>query len=90
MYYYSALYRLFYAEDMMAALEAKDALILLTEWRQFRQPDFAEVKMRLKEPLIFDGRNIYDHAALQAAGIRHYCIGRGCVPQKAMEKGGSR
>ena len=82
--------RLFYAEDMMAALEAKDALILLTEWRQFRQPDFAEVKRRLKEPLIFDGRNIYDHAALQAAGIRHYCIGRGCVPQKAMEKGGSR
>ena len=65
----------------MDMLVGKDALILLTEWRQFRQPDLAEVKARLKEPLVFDGRNIYDHAKLQAAGLRHYCIGRGCVPQ---------
>lgn len=73
--------RLYYAEDMIDMLDGKDALILLTEWRQFRQPDLTEVKARLKTPLIFDGRNIYDHAKLKAAGLQHYCIGRGCVPQ---------
>jgi len=77
--------RLFYADDMMEMLDNKDALILMTEWRQFRQPDLAEVKQKMKFPVIFDGRNIYDHAKLHAMGLQHYCIGRGCVPQHRMQ-----
>ena len=70
---------------MIDMLDGKDAMILLTEWRQFRQPDLAGMKKRLKIPVVFDGRNIYDHTKLQTAGFEHYCIGRGCVPQLGSE-----
>jgi len=54
-----------------------DALAILTEWREFRSPDFDEIKARLKEPVIFDGRNIYDPGFMKALGIRYFGIGRG-------------
>ena len=66
-----------YADDMMAALDGADALILITEWQQFCRPDFREMKRRLRRPVIFDGRNQYDPAALSALGYEYYCIGRG-------------
>lgn len=67
-----------YTEDMMAALADADALVLVTEWQQFRQPDFAEIKLRMRQPLIFDGRNQYDPKQMAELGFEYYCIGRGC------------
>lgn len=66
-----------YVEHMMEALNDADALILITEWRQFRQPDFQEMKRRMRQPLIFDGRNQYDPNRLSDLGFEYYCIGRG-------------
>ena len=61
----------------MDALEGADALVILTEWKVFRSPDFAVLKTKLKQPVIFDGRNIYDPAIVQRAGLAYYAIGRG-------------
>ncbi|MDP1708086.1 MAG: UDP-glucose/GDP-mannose dehydrogenase family protein [Gammaproteobacteria bacterium] len=60
-----------------AALQGADALVIVTEWREFRSPDFADLKATLTQPVIFDGRNLYDPAQMQAAGIHYYGIGRG-------------
>lgn len=69
-----------YMDHMMDALQDADALILITEWRQFRQPDFQEMKRRMKQAVIFDGRNQYDPCQLADLGFQYYCIGRGhCV-----------
>jgi UDPglucose 6-dehydrogenase len=68
--------RLRYAEDPMAALDGADALIIVTEWREFRSPDFGVIKGKLKVPVIFDGRNLYEPAQLRAAGIEYFPIGR--------------
>jgi UDPglucose 6-dehydrogenase len=66
-----------FCETAEEALTGADALAIVTEWREFRSPDFDEIKARLKEPLIFDGRNIYDPGLMKALGIRYYGIGRG-------------
>ncbi len=60
----------------MAALEGADALAIVTEWQEFRSPDFAAIREKLKIPAVFDGRNLYDPAALKALGIEYYPIGR--------------
>ena len=60
-----------------AALEGAEALVVITEWKQFRSPDFAELKARLADSVIFDGRNLYEPADVEAAGIAYYGIGRG-------------
>lgn len=65
-----------YAKDMWEAIKEADALILVTEWKQFRQPDFNKIKELLKKPVIFDGKNIYDIELLQEKGFEHHCIGR--------------
>lgn len=65
-----------YVDDMMEALDGVDALLLLTEWRQFRQPDFGEMKRRMRQPVIFDGRNQYSPSKLQNEGFLYRCIGR--------------
>jgi UDPglucose 6-dehydrogenase len=62
--------------NAMAALEGADALAIVTEWQEFRSPDFAAVKKALKTPAIFDGRNLYDPSALKAQGLEYYPIGR--------------
>ena len=62
------------AED---AASGADALAVVTEWKAFRSPDFHQLKILLKEPVIFDGRNIYDPQALQNLGIHYFGIGRG-------------
>src|SRR5690606_19540527 len=59
------------------ALDGADALAIVTEWREFRSPDFDMIKSRLREPVIFDGRNIYDPGLLKKLGIRYFAIGRG-------------
>jgi UDPglucose 6-dehydrogenase len=63
-------------DDMMKVLDGADALFLVTEWRQFRQPDFAQIKSKLKQAVIFDGRNQYDGDSLRQMGFEYYCIGR--------------
>jgi UDPglucose 6-dehydrogenase len=62
------------------ALNGADALAILTEWKVFRSPDFEKIKSLLTDPVIFDGRNIYDPAFLASNGIRYYAIGRGENP----------
>ena len=59
------------------ALQGADALAIVTEWREFRSPDFDALKAALREPVIFDGRNLYDPKLLQHRGFRYYAIGRG-------------
>lgn len=58
------------------ALNGTDALITVTEWREFTTPDFSEIKKRLKAPIIFDGRNLYDTKKVQAEGFKYYAIGK--------------
>jgi UDPglucose 6-dehydrogenase len=64
-------------DDAHAALAGADALAILTEWKAFWSPDFARIKAALRTPVIFDGRNIYEPATVEAAGIAYYGIGRG-------------
>jgi UDPglucose 6-dehydrogenase len=59
------------------ALTGADALAIVTEWREFRSPDFDAIKAALKQPVIFDGRNLYDPAHMARAGFSYYAIGRG-------------
>ena len=59
------------------ALDGADALIIVTEWKEFRSPDFEHLKKTLKAPVIFDGRNLYDPVMLKKQGIKYYAIGRG-------------
>jgi len=64
------------ADSAMDALEGADALAIVTEWREFRSPDFAALLARLAAPLIFDGRNLYDPAMVRALGFEYFPIGR--------------
>ncbi len=65
-----------YCRDPYHALDGADCLLLVTEWTEFRFPDFQEIKKRLKQPLIFDGRNIYDRDELYEYGFEYFGIGR--------------
>jgi UDPglucose 6-dehydrogenase len=64
-------------EHAVDALLGADALVVVTEWKQFRSPDFAKLKAALKDAAVFDGRNLYDPAEIEAAGVAYYGIGRG-------------
>ena len=65
-----------YATDMYDAALNADALLLLTEWKQFRLPSWGVLKKTMKHPIIIDGRNIYDKKDLQELGFEYYCIGK--------------
>ena len=65
-----------YAASPLAACEGADALVVVTEWKEFRSPDFEALKLRLRTPLIFDGRNLYNPADVRGAGIEYIGIGR--------------
>jgi UDPglucose 6-dehydrogenase len=65
-----------YAQNQAAALEGAHALIIVTEWKEFRSPDFAVLKEKLQEPVIFDGRNLYDPKLLRSLGFEYFAIGR--------------
>jgi UDPglucose 6-dehydrogenase len=66
-----------YAATPMAALDGADALIIVTEWKEFRSPDFEDIRKRLREPVLFDGRNLYDPAMVRGAGLEYHGVGRG-------------
>lgn len=68
--------RLTYAENSMAALANADSLIIVTEWKEFRSPDFPAIKGMLKTPVIFDGRNLFDPSFVRSLGFDYFAIGR--------------
>jgi UDPglucose 6-dehydrogenase len=68
--------QLSFAASPLAACEAADALIVVTEWKEFRSPDFESLRRHLKQPVIFDGRNLYEPDVVRSAGFEHMSIGR--------------
>jgi UDPglucose 6-dehydrogenase len=66
-----------YAPSPMAALEDADALVIVTEWKEFRSPDFEEITRRLRHRVVFDGRNLYEPQMVRAFGLEYHGIGRG-------------
>ncbi|MHB8666402.1 MAG: UDP-glucose dehydrogenase family protein [Burkholderiales bacterium] len=68
--------RVRFADSPMAALDGADALVIVTEWKEFRSPDFQRIKQVLRTPAIFDGRNLYDPAEVRNNGLEYYPIGR--------------
>jgi UDPglucose 6-dehydrogenase len=65
-----------FADNQYDALQQADALIIATEWPEFRTPDFDRIKMALKQHVVFDGRNVFDLDAMRREGFTYYSIGR--------------
>jgi UDPglucose 6-dehydrogenase len=74
--YFKSNPRIEFTNNMYTCLENSDFLLLLTEWPQFRRPDFEKVKYLLKNPVIFDGRNQYEINIMKKLGFEYFCIGR--------------
>ncbi len=66
-----------FAPDQNAALRGADALLIITEWREFRSPDFQYIVATLRHPIVFDGRNLFDPSIVKALGIEYCAVGRG-------------
>ena len=71
--------RLTYCEQPYDALDGADALAIMTEWKQFLHPDFDKMRRRMKSPVIFDGRNLYEPGVMKTAGFAYHSIGRASV-----------
>ena len=71
-----------YAQSPLAALNNADALVVVTEWKAFKSPDFNQIKTHLKQPIIFDGRNLFEPASMQAMGLEYFGIGRGLQTER--------
>ncbi len=65
-----------YADNAYDALDGADCMLLLTEWNEFRRPDFDKIKSLMKNPVIFDGRNQYEPERMERRGFEYYCIGK--------------
>jgi UDPglucose 6-dehydrogenase len=72
-----------FADDPIAAASDADALLIVTEWREFRSPDFDALRERLRQPVIFDGRNLFDPHQMAALGFEYHGIGRGLIGSPA-------
>ena len=68
--------RISLCEKSYDALSGADALAIITEWNEFREPDFEKMRSLLKTPVVFDGRNLYSPEHMRALGFRYYSIGR--------------
>jgi UDPglucose 6-dehydrogenase len=68
--------RITYGQHSYEALEGADALAVVTEWNEFREPDFSRIKRLLKSPVVFDGRNIYSPEQMRGLGFQYFSIGR--------------
>jgi UDPglucose 6-dehydrogenase len=75
--------KVYFASDPYDALTDADALAIVTEWSVFRSPSFEKIKERLKRPLIFDGRNLFDLKDMEEKGFEYYSIGRPTVQLKS-------
>ncbi|HVG61999.1 MAG TPA: UDP-glucose/GDP-mannose dehydrogenase family protein [Hyalangium sp.] len=69
--------RITYAPNPYAAAEGADALVIVTEWNEFRHPDFDRLKHLMKAPVIFDGRNLFEPERMRERGFTYFCLGRG-------------
>ena len=67
---------IYYATDMYDAALDADALMLVTEWKEFRLPSWAVIKKTMEQPLVLDGRNIYDKKDMEEQGFTYHCIGK--------------
>ncbi|MBC7490663.1 MAG: UDP-glucose/GDP-mannose dehydrogenase family protein [Glaciimonas sp.] len=74
--------RVHFCENQVVALQNADALAIVTEWKTYCSPDFEEVRTHLKEPVIFDGRNLFDPVAMSDIGFEYYGIGRSVRTRK--------
>ena len=74
---FGSLDALSYAAGPMEAVAGADALIVVTEWKSFRSPDFSRLRAEMKQPVVFDGRNLFDPALVRQAGLEYHPIGRG-------------
>ncbi|MBY8608922.1 MAG: UDP-glucose/GDP-mannose dehydrogenase family protein [Burkholderia sp.] len=83
----AALARLHLVETQDIAVTGADALVIVTEWKEFRSPDFTRLKTELKAPVIFDGRNLYEPDAMAELGIDYYAIGRPYVDPQSSSRG---
>lgn len=68
--------RIQYCDDMYGALDEAEALVIVTEWSVFRSPEFEEVKKRMRQAVLFDGRNVYEPAKMKNLGFTYFSIGR--------------
>ncbi len=73
---FGATSRLAYAASPMDAVTGADALVVVTEWQEFRSPDFSQLRRTLRQPILFDGRNLFDPKEVRAAGLEYFGIGR--------------
>jgi UDPglucose 6-dehydrogenase len=80
--------RITYAETNYDALQGADALVVVTDWNEYRHPDFARVKSALRRPVLIDGRNLYDPVKMADLGFTYHSIGRQSVEQSAQERVG--
>ena len=71
--------RIEYAESSYGALQGADALVIVTEWNEFRKPDFGLMKSLMRQPVVFDGRNIYDAQKMKKLGFQYHSVGRKAV-----------
>ncbi len=72
-------------DDPLSAVDGADALVVCTDWDEFKHPNFEEIRRRMKQPVIFDGRNLYRRRAMKEHGFTYYCVGRQPVlPAKMM------
>jgi UDPglucose 6-dehydrogenase len=74
--------RVRFAANPMATLDGAEALVIVTEWKAFRSPDFEQIKARLKQPVIIDGRNLFDPRLMTDIGIEYHGIGRSVLTRK--------
>jgi UDPglucose 6-dehydrogenase len=74
--------RIHFVDAPMDALDGAEALVIVTEWKAFRSPDFEQIKARLKHPVIIDGRNLYEPALMTGQGIEYHGIGRSVLTSK--------
>ena len=72
--------RIAFAETGYEALDGADALVVVTDWNEYRHPDFARIKQALRRPVVVDGRNLYDPGKMRALGFQYLSIGRGVGP----------
>jgi len=68
--------KLAFVDSQTDALTGADALLIVTEWKEFKSPDFEVVRAMLKQPVILDGRNLYDPAMMKSFGLEYYGVGR--------------
>ena len=74
--------RIRFGASPMDALEQADALVIVTEWKAFRSPDFEQIKARLKNPIVFDGRNLFEPEQMAENGIEYHGIGRSVLTRR--------